>query len=45
MNKNKIVAVTITSLVLAAAIAGVALKFVCFNLGEILNPAGLKIPA
>jgi len=45
MNKSKIIAVTIASLVLAAAIAGVALKFVCFNLGEIVNPAGLKVPA
>lgn len=43
MNKNKVIAVIIGSLVLGAAIAGVSLKFVCLKLGDVLNPAGLKV--
>ena len=45
MNKSKVIAVAIISLVLGAAIAGVSLKFVCVKLGDVLNPAGLKIPS
>ena len=45
MHKSKIIAATIVSFVLGAAIAGVALKFVCLNLGVVLNPTRLKVPA
>lgn len=45
MNRSKIVAVIIITLVLAAAIAGVGLKVVCYRLGGVLNPAGLRLPA
>jgi hypothetical protein len=39
------VAVAITVLVLGALGGGIGIKVVCSNLGGVLNPQGVRIPA
>ncbi|KAG8743329.1 hypothetical protein FRC10_012208 [Ceratobasidium sp. 414] len=45
MNRNMFVAATIAVLVLGALAGGIAIKVVCSTLGDVINPAGVRIPA